>query len=379
MWRVTRQMRDQTRVGGVIDLEAVLAIARRDAADGAAIGRLAHGVVAAIRDAGLFKLFLPADLGGLALGLPETCAAIADVAAADGAAGWAVMIGAGPGWFAGHMEPALAAEVYGPAGSVVAGSGAAGTADPDGAGGWKISGHWRWCSGAPWATWFTFNAVTAHGETFTFAVPAADVRVLAETWDVRGLRATASWDAFLDGVLVPAGRTFRVGEALPVRPEPIFRVPFLAFAQATMAAVAVGLTRRVLSEWTALAVAKTAHGADRVLGDDPVARDRMARVTAAARAASRSLDVAVAAVWDACVDGIGPTADQLTDLQLAACHAVATGAGAGGEAWELAGMSALPVASDLGRAVDDLRAVSQNTVVAPARFTDAGASLFSRS
>ena len=209
------------------------------------------------------------------------------------------------------------------------------------------------------------------------AVPAGDVEVDADSWDVAGLRATASWTAELHNLPVPAHRTFRVDPERPRRAEPLFRLPFLAFAQATMAAVAVGATRRALREFTSLARTKRPFGAAGLLADDPLARDQFGRVTAASRAAARSLALATTAVWEPCTTGGSPDAEALVDLQLAATHAVAQGAATASALWSLGGMSVLGHGSELGRTVADLHAMSQNAVVARGRFADAGAALLS--
>ncbi|GIU86192.1 MAG: acyl-CoA dehydrogenase [Acidimicrobiia bacterium] len=352
-------------------IATVLEVAAADAAAGARDGRLTDRVVEALRAAGLFKLHLPPDLGGLGCTLPEACDVIAQVARADGSAGWAVMIGAGPNWFAGTMPAPLAAEVFGPDGNVVAGSGVPGTA-VEVSGGLRVDGRWPWCSGAPWATWFTFN-VAVGDRVRTIAVPAAQVRCDPASWDVRGLRATASWTAVLDGVFVPAQRVFDA-DASPTRTEAVFRVPFAAFAHATMAAVSVGMLEHALDGFRALAREKVPFGATAVLAADPVVQDRYAGATAAARAAARSLREATAALWDACRDR-GPGPALCLDLELAARHAVATGQRIAGTLYELAGMSVLPTDSPLGRVLADLAAAGQNALVSGASRRGAGAAL----
>jgi alkylation response protein AidB-like acyl-CoA dehydrogenase len=342
--------------------ELVCRLAEEHAAAGAAAGRLSGDVVEAMQAGGLFKLYLPASLGGLGLALADATAVIARVSEADPAAGWAVMIGAGPNWFAGHMPPPLAADVYSGAVSCVAGSGKVGHAVPDGDG-WRVSGRWRWCSGAPWATWFTFNAAVDGADPFTFAVPAADVIMHPDTWDVRGLRATASWDVELHDVPVPVDRTFRVDEDHPTRAEPVFGVPFMAFAQATMAAVSVGATRRAVRLFAGLAARKapSAAAGPGSLAEDRVVADHYARAVAAAQAAADHLERATTALS--------------AELPLAAAHAAATGVAVARTLWDLSGMTVLAQDDPLGRTLMDLQAAAQNAVVAPARFADIGASL----
>lgn len=350
-------------------LDEVGEVVAVEAAAGEEAGRLTPRAVGALRDAGLFALHQPPDLGGLGLDLPSACRAIARVAEADGAAGWAAMIGAGPAWFAGRMDPAGAREVFG-AGGAVAGSGQPGrtTSEPDGA--WRVEGRWRWCSGAPWADWFTFNAHDPGGALVTVAVPASEVTVHPETWDVRGLRATASVDASVAGAVVPAHRAFRVGDGPPGRDEPVFRLGFEAFAQATMAAVPVGLARHAVRAAAALAEEKSpTHGTGR-LSDDPLARRTLAASAAAVTAAASGLATATGAVWDAAVAGEEAPPAATTALRLAAVHAARTGAQVAADLGALAGMTALDRASVLGRVLADLPAASRNALLTEARLVE---------
>lgn len=350
-------------------LSPVSEVLAAEAAAGEEAGRLTPTAVAALRAAGLFALHQPPDLGGLGLSLPAACRTIATLAEADGAAGWAAMIGAGPAWFAGHMDPDGAAEVFG-GGGAVAGSGQPGHAVPVEHGGWRIEGRWRWCSGAPWAEWFTFNALDPDGEVVTVAVPAAQVTIHPETWDVRGLRATASCDASVDGAVVPGHRAFRVGEGPPERDEPVFHLGFEAFAQATMAAVPVGVARHAVALAIALALEKeSTHGTGR-LADDPLARRTLAATTATVEAAAAGLDVATMAVWDAAVAGESASPPVLVRLRLAAVHAARTGASVAADLGALAGMSALDQSSVLGRVLADLAAAGRNALLTEARLAE---------
>lgn len=202
-------------------------------------------------------------------------------------------------------------------------------------------------------------------------MPAADVRLHPDTWAVRGLAATASWDAELDAVRVPRAHAFPLGTP-PRRPERLFQVPFAAFAECTMAAVTTGLARHLEHALVGLLAGKPARAGGAV-GDDAVVRHRVARLVAGNRAGAAYLAAAVDRLW------VHPSdAEATLDLALAATHVVTTGRAAGDEAADLAGMSALPLDATLGRVVADLQAVGHNAVVASARFTDAGATLLER-
>jgi len=343
------------------DLTSVLDLARRDAALGEQRGALTGDVVAALRAAGCFALHTPTDLGGPGLSLPDACDVIAEISEADGAAGWAAMIGAGPAWFAAHMDPAGAREVFG-GGGAVSGSAENGTATRD-ADGWIVDGRWAFCSGAPWADWFTFNAAHDDG-VVTVAIPADRVTVHPETWDVRGMRATASCDASVTGVHVPSSRAFVVGER-PGRDEPVFRVDFVRFAEATMAAVLIGLARAAVRGTIELAERKMRRGSR--VADDPGARATIARAAGAAEAAIGHVRNAITAIWADAVDGRTDTRHDAV-MCVAAIHMARTAVRVADALAAVAGTSALPVESALGRTFGDIRAAATNAVLAESRL-----------
>lgn len=355
-------------------LDEACRVASNEAAQGERDGRLTAAAVAALRSARLFSLHQPAALGGLALDLPTACRVITRVSEADGAAGWAAMIGAGPAWFAGHMDPEGARQVFG-GGGAVAGSGQPGRVERatprPGERALRLVGRWRWCSGAPWAEWFTFNALDPDGAIVTVAVPASDTTIHPETWDVRGLRATASCEVSVAAATVAPHRAFRVDETSPVDPDPLFRVPFEAFAQATMAAVPLGVARRAVADAAALSDDERLDppaGEERAA--DPLARRALAGSAAAVHAAEAGLRSATEAVWEGATSGRPPHEPDLVTLRLAAVHVARTGRAVATELGAVAGMSALHRRSGLGRALADLSAAACNSLLSDARLAE---------
>ena len=74
--------------------------------------RLSAPVVAALVEAGLMRLCVPAVYGGPEVTPMELVEAIAAVAEADGAAGWCVMIASTTSSMSCFLEPAWAKEIY---------------------------------------------------------------------------------------------------------------------------------------------------------------------------------------------------------------------------------------------------------------------------
>ena len=77
-------------------------------------------------------------------------------------------------------------------------------------GGYRAGGEWGFASGAPHATWFTANCVLTDAPAGTIRAmtfPAAAVTI-EPTWEVSGLRATASHSFSVRTALVRSAYTF---------------------------------------------------------------------------------------------------------------------------------------------------------------------------
>jgi alkylation response protein AidB-like acyl-CoA dehydrogenase len=75
-------------------------------------GHLDPEVVAELAAAGINRLMLPAELGGLAVSPRRTVEVVERLAAVDGSTAWVAAIGFGTSVFAGYLPPDGAAEVF---------------------------------------------------------------------------------------------------------------------------------------------------------------------------------------------------------------------------------------------------------------------------
>ena len=116
--------------------------------------RLSPPVVSALADAGLFRMGLPADLGGLEVSPLTFYRAIEAVAALDGSAGWCAFIGASSAFGGAFLSNEAAEEIYGRDSRVITG----GSIAPVGKalvrdGGYVVSGRWPYASGCQHSSW----------------------------------------------------------------------------------------------------------------------------------------------------------------------------------------------------------------------------------
>ena len=127
--------------------------------------RLTDEAMAAMRDAGMFRMFVPTELGGLELGLRTSVDALAELAHGDPSAAWVVMILGAADLVVGQMSPAAQREIYagGPDTGVCVVLTPHATAERlDG--GWRLSGEWFPASGCLHAEWGVFGFPVAEGD-----------------------------------------------------------------------------------------------------------------------------------------------------------------------------------------------------------------------
>ncbi len=209
-----------------------------------------------IHDHHWLRMFVPERLGGLGLSLPEAVRIEETLSWTDGCVGWVVTLCSGAGWFVGFLQPNTVEEFFSRGQLCIAGSGtAAGRADvvPEG---YRVKGTWPFASGILHATALTANClvyendvlrINDHGapeiRSFIFNKEEA---VVHHTWEGAGMVATASHSFTVNDLVVPATRAFHVDAAGVVLRDPVFRYPFLQFAEFTLAANISGMTIRYI-------------------------------------------------------------------------------------------------------------------------------------
>ena len=328
--------------------------------------QLAEPLVAALADAGLFRLCVPAAAGGLEAHPGTLVAAVRALAAGDAAAGWCVAIAATSGLVAGYLPEAAAREIYAEPATVVAGVFAPkGRATPE-PGGFRVSGRWPFASGCRHADWLMGGCVVDGGMRLMLA--PGEQFTIHDTWHVMGLRGTGSHDIELDGVYIPAERTASVLGDPPLQPGPLYAFPLFGLLALAIAAVSLGIARGALDDLIALAGGKVPTGGKRTLAERGTVQAEVARAEAAVRAAGALLDEAIGAAWERAVAGAGVDVEQRAALRLAATHATAVSTRATDTAYTLAGGSALYESSPLQRRVRDAHAATQHMLVAPATW-----------
>ena len=219
------------------------------------LGRLSPEMLDLIYRRKWFKLFVPLELGGLGLSLKQGLELEEQIAKQDASMGWTVTLCAGAAWFVGFLEEKLSQEIFANPEVCLAGSGFVGGKANRVGGQFEISGSWTYASGALHATHFTANCelweggkpqLDENGNPFVkaFILKKEEVEIL-DGWSYMGMIATGSHAFKTENLLVPENRVFEILPEKIKRPESIYRFPFLQFAEATLVANILGITRHL--------------------------------------------------------------------------------------------------------------------------------------
>lgn len=217
---------------------------RAEAAASEALGRLTPAAFSILVDQGWLRLLIPRSVGGLEYDLPSLLELQEAASWADGSFGWVLALCGGAGFFAGFVAPEVALSLFGRPDVCAAGTGfPAGSAVPA-TGGFRVSGHWRYASGAPQATLYTANCHFGDEIRAVLLMPG-QVR-LSDGWQSLGLRATASQDMIVSDAFVPFERTFTTDRPFPHAQGPLYHYPFLQQAEAVLSVTMLGMARHFL-------------------------------------------------------------------------------------------------------------------------------------
>jgi indole-3-acetate monooxygenase len=329
--------------------------------------RLAPELVAAIADAGLFRLCVPAAAGGLEAPVSVLLESVEALAYGDGSAGWCLAIAATSGLLLGYLPEPAAREIHARPEVILGGVFAPrGRATPDGEG-YRATGRWPFASGCEHSDWLMGGCVVEDSDMRLMLAPSGEVRI-HDTWTVMGLQGTGSHDIEFEEVWIPHEHSASVFSERPAQPGPLYAFPLFGLLAIAIAGVSLGIARGALDELTALAQEKTPTGSRRRLAERAATQADVARAEATLRAARALLLDTVQQAWQLAQErGEVPVA-QRAAIRLGATHAATAAADAVTIAYKLGGGSSIFAGSALQRRFRDAHVATQHMLVAPATW-----------
>lgn len=222
----------------------IVPILREHAAESEEKRQLADASIAALRDAGLFRLLQPRRWGGMEADMRTHIEVVAKIAEGCGSSSWVLGVQQIHSWMAAHFSEAAQSDIYADnpdalVSAVLTPRGKAQKTD----GGYLLSGFWPFGSGCNHADWMMLGAMIEGANPplaeALFLVPIEDVEITGD-WHVGGLRGTGSHSVRTGTVFVPEHRHLafahavnRQGPGLLINDAPLYRsaaIPALVFA-----------------------------------------------------------------------------------------------------------------------------------------------------
>ena len=354
--------------------------------------RIPAAVVDELRAAGLYRMIVPRQLGGLQVDLLTFLRAAELLAEADGSTGWNLTNNAVGQLVALSLPDEGTSEIFasGPdtiiAGTAVPGGGKAVAVD----GGFVVTGRWRFGSGCRESQWMLGNFEVSDSDGPRLdpdGTPAlyrgffrpAECSII-DTWDMTGMCGTGSHDWAVTEVFVPCRRTVHVPGGLLHNqwqkwPGTLYQLPIHALVGSHHSVVATGIARAGIDALVELAGAKIPRGRTGLLREREHVQDAVARAEALLRSAQAFRAATVGDVWDTVAAGRQTTLQQRALCRIAASFAVDSARQAMDLVYRSGGTTSNQRTHQLARCSRDLHVVAQAASVMPDWYAVAGRAL----
>jgi len=324
----------------------------------------------ALADAGLFHLALPRALGCPEIDLPAYVQVLEEIGKADASTAWVVNQCAIFATYAARMPRDVARLIWIDTPRCVVANTPMPTAKalvvP---GGFRVTGRHGFSSGCRHAAWLAARALIFEGdqprldngqpEQRYLFVPAAEAKLL-DTWKVRGMRGTGTHDFAVSNVYVPAERTVLQAGAPLLDNGPLYQIPRSLLFASGDAAIALGVARSCLTEFTKLAGAKTPRSMEAMLRDQPLVQAAVGRCEALIRSARALLTEAVREIWNEAESAGAVGQDRRAGLRLATTHAIRQAVEIVDTAYNAAGVTAIYEGGLTQRYFQDIHVMGQH-------------------
>src|SRR5215470_157490 len=349
--------------------------------------RIPADIVEVLKQAGIFRIFVPRSYGGLELDLPEGLEILVGLAKIDGSVGWNAMTSSCGSLFAPFLPQQTYETIYqnGPDVIFAGVTQPAGIAEESRAGGRLVSGCWPFVSGCQYADWIAgFCVLISDGKPLLSEAGRPQIQAawlparewqIEDTWHVAGLRGTGSHHVVLKDKLVPVANFSDLERGAPFLSGPLY--PALPqFLSLLHAASALGMAEAVVSNLIELASTGRRQVQSPVpMRDSEIFKFELGRVVADLRAARALFEAQSASHWHHAVAGTLKGEALLAQGSQAAAWTTTTCVRVADACFALAGGSAVYENSPLQRRLRDLHVTGQHARLQPRHYVSAGQQL----
>lgn len=297
--------------------------------------RLSKPVMNALREAGLFRLYLPQPLGGFEVDPLTTAKVVEEVSRYNTAAGWTLMVANTSRWWCSRLSDAGIADIFGnDPDTFLAGAFHPPVSATATDGGFKIKGRTPLASNIHDAKWVFVTAfvmengnIKMHNgipEIIGVHMTSSDCEIV-DSWHTIGMQSTDSCDIVVNDVFVPTHLVY------PLAPEfqandsfrgPLYRYAAIGASIASLIApVALAVARNAIEELKLLAEKKVPFGSMTSLSMKGSIQRKIGLAEALVQSSRSYLFQTLENTWKKVLSGAKLELKDKADLLLASAHA----------------------------------------------------------
>jgi alkylation response protein AidB-like acyl-CoA dehydrogenase len=349
---------------------------------------LPASIVSALIDNGMFRLLQPRTLGGAELDPMAYVQVVEQIASHDASTGWCIEQANGCSMAAAFLDPEIAQEIFGPPDGIVA-WGPVGPAELRAVpGGFRLTGAWNFASGSHHASWLGAHVVTLGpdgapltradgGEILRTLLFPKSAAAMTDIWHVVGLRGTGSDRYSVTDLFIPERYTvLRDPKIAPRQPGRLYCFSSSNLYACGVAAVALGIARGMIADFTELATEKVPRGARQRLCENQVIQSQQAQAEARLGSARAYLLAGLAEIWEAVGKSKALSLEQNTMIRLASTWAIDQAREVVNTLYHSAGATAIFDDRPFERRFRDMHTASQQAQGRQAHYETIGRLLF---
>jgi alkylation response protein AidB-like acyl-CoA dehydrogenase len=348
------------------------------------LATLAPEAVTALRDAGMFRIKLSAERGGLEADPVTEILALEALAYHDFTSAWCTMVGTTAISSLGAFLPQPGLDEIFDKGRIPT---AAISFFPAGRaarekGGFRLSGRWRFNSGIRHSEWLVGGTIVENSEKenggrplVMFSALPTSALTLHDNWrDVVGLKGTGSIDASVESYALPEHMTF-VWDLLdpkPLRSDPTMLFPPFSYVAKEHGAVALGAARRALDELVKIATSTRGTFRSSKLDERQVVHRQIAEADLKIRGALALMINRYDEIFEKVKAGQLPTHADIADTRAIGVHATDVAISVATMSYHFAGNTGLRHPHILGRLLRDLNTAGLHQVMSDTAYENHG-------
>ena len=242
---------------------AIVPVLRERAAKAENLRRMPDESIADLIDSKLLRICQPARFGGSELDWVAVCEVSLALARGDCSQAWVANVYAEHAYLIALFGDEAQHEVWDPGADTLVAASIVPHQNPiqGVSGGWRLSGRWSFASGLHHASWVVvanvIEGAAGKADHLNFLIPAPDYAI-DDDWYTMGMAGTGSATIVLDGIFVPNHRTVANSDIVAgcapgtaLNNTPLYRMPFLGFAQLALCSVPVGTALGMVEDFAA--------------------------------------------------------------------------------------------------------------------------------